>query len=295
MSKEKNGTVVELSKSLIGCLGTVAAALITGLFALIAVFAPRLSQGQTPDVPAARPTFTLEAALTIPTPMAPPPTVSPTSLTLPTLPLVPTATFTPVSSPAPTRVLTGTPPTGTLVLNEDFSNQATTWCRKTTGPIDVYCQDGELHLVSNGDHRWIGQGWYRDFIMQVQVRFIGDAGLGMLEFRATPASNPPHYIFSVSPAGYFGLYRAVPIPNTDYGNNVTLVEFAESPAIKKGNATNTFRVIAQGSRLTLFANDVQLASVEDGTVPEGRLGLGVGEGAHVVFDNLQVWVLPTPP
>lgn len=219
---------------------------------------------------------------------APTPTPVPTSP-----PPTPTA-IPPTSTPNPPSP---TPrPTADLIVSEDFGDQSSWWCQRETGPVDMYCQDGELHMVSKGERRWKGAGnSYRDFIVQVQARFIGDAGAYSLQFRAGSESNPPHYIFWVTPKGQFALTKWVPTPGTDKGSQLILVDLTESAAIKKGEATNTLQVIAQGSRITLYANNVELVRTIDTSYSEGRVGLGVAESAHAAFDNLKIWVPLTTP
>lgn len=219
---------------------------------------------------------------------APTPTPVPTTPP-PTLTAIP-PTVTPIP-PSPTPR-----PTADLVLSEEFGNQSSWLCQKETGAVDMYCQDGELHMVSKGDSRWKGRdNYYRDFIMQVQARFIGDAGVYMLVFRAGSQSNPPQYIFGVTSQGQFLLIKYVPAPGTDTGSWHFLIDPTESSAIKKGEATNTLRVVGQGSRITLYANDIELAHTVDTSLSEGRVGLGAAQGAHVAFDNLKIWVPLTTP
>ena len=79
------------------------------------------------------------------------------------------------------------------------------------------------------------------------------------------------------------------------GNRINLIEPTDSPAIKKGEATNTLQVVAQGSRFTLYANNVELARATDASYLDGLVGIGAADGAHVVFDNLKVWVPLTAP
>ena len=225
------------------------------------------------------------------------PTPTPTATPVPTATLTPLPTATPTLTRTPTYTPSPTPrPTADLVVSEDFGNQSNWWCQRETGPVDMYCQDDEFHVVSKGQSRWKGRGnYYRDFIMQVQARFIGDAGAYSLVFRAGSESNPPQYILWVTSKGQFSLVKYVPTPGTDRGNMASLIDRTESPAIKKGEATNTLQVVAQGSRITLYANNVELARAVDTSFSEGRVGLGAAEGAHAAFGNLKIWVPLTAP
>jgi hypothetical protein len=231
----------------------------------------------------ASPTATSTATPVPTATFTPPPTA--------TLTLVPTATVT--LTPTPTYTPSPTPrPTAELVLSEDFGDQASWWCQKEAGVIDFYCQDGELHAVSKDQRQfnWKGRpNSYRDFIMQVQVRFIGDAGASALVFRASSGASPSMYVSWVFPNGRGSLMKYVS------GNRMNLIDPTESPAIKKGGATNTFQVVARGSRFTFYANGVELVSAIDSSYQEGIVGIGAADEAHVVFDNLRIWVPLTSP
>jgi hypothetical protein len=72
----------------------------------------------------------------------------------------------------------------------------------------------------------------------------------------------------------------------------TLIPWTESAAIKQGEATNWLQVIAQDTRLTLFVNDQQLASISDGTYKEGGAGPVALEEGHAVVSTIKVWELP---
>lgn len=206
------------------------------------------------------------------------------------LPIAPLSTATRIPPTATSISRSPTPrPTADLVADEGFADQSGWWCQKETGVVDWYCEGGELHVVSKGQSqfRWKGRlNSYRDFTMQVQARFLGDEGAGSLVFRAGGGSPPPMYVFWIFPNGRFSLMKYVG------RDRINLVEPRESPAIKK-QATNTFRVVAQGLSFTLYANDVELARTADASYSEGIVGIGAADGAHVVFDNFRIWA-PQP-
>ncbi len=210
------------------------------------------------------------------------------TIVLPTL-VLPTSTppLTPTSiPPSPTSR-----PTADLVLNEEFADPSSFWCQKETGAkIDWYCQDGELHAVSKDLHSFQWRSIrtpYKDFIMQVQVRFVGDAGSAALVFRATLGVQPSMYVSFVCPTGCGSLAKY------SEGKQSLLIPSTNLPAIKQ-EATNTLQIVAQGSRFTFYANNVELARYNDASYSEGQLGMGAADGAHVVFDNLKIWVPNSP-
>ena len=71
-----------------------------------------------------------------------------------------------------------------------------------------------------------------------------------------------------------------------------LVEWAESDAIKQGNATNHIRAICDGATLELFVNGQKVATAEDSTFTQGDIAFSAttyeDEITEVHFDNLVV-------
>ncbi len=217
----------------------------------------------------------------VPTPTPPPSTSTPLPTSPPSTPTAIPPTSTPIP-PSPTPR-----PTADLVLSEEFADPSSFWCQKGTGTVDMYCQDGELHMVSKSQtqFQWKGRpNSYRDFMLQVQVRFIGNAGAAALVFRASSGTSPSMYVSWVFPTGQGSLMKYTT------GNRVNLIPPTQAPAIKKGEAANLLKMVAQGSRFAFYANDIELVQVTDASYPEGLVGIGAADGAHVVFDNLKIWV-----
>ncbi len=96
------------------------------------------------------------------------------------------------------------------------------------------------------------------------------------------------YVSFVIPTGQGSLMKYIE------GKQTTLVGLTELPAIKKGGATNTQKIVAQGSRFTSYDNDLELVRTADASYAEGQLGLGTADGAHAVFDNPKIWVPNSP-
>jgi hypothetical protein len=76
-----------------------------------------------------------------------------------------------------------------------------------------------------------------------------------------------------------------------------LIPWTPSPQIIKGpDQTNRLGCMAEGNKLSLYANGKLLATIEDDTYPEGGIGLFVGavktEGFTVLFDEVAYWELP---
>jgi hypothetical protein len=123
-----------------------------------------------------------------------------------------------------------------------------------------------------------------------------------LDVDATPLSGPDDndygvlvrrvdddnfYRFEISSDGFFNVQKR------RQGQWEKLVaDWAESPAIRKGRATNHLRVVCAGRALTFSVNGTQLAQVTDDALARGEIGLLAGTlsagGVQIAFDNLRV-------
>jgi hypothetical protein len=97
------------------------------------------------------------------------------------------------------------------------------------------------------------------------------------------------YYLRISGDGYYSIARA----NVGAGGEfIPLVDWAESNAIKKGNATNRIRAVCNGSTLELSINGEQVATAEDSTFTTGDIAFTAttyeSEATEIHFDNLVV-------
>jgi hypothetical protein len=94
------------------------------------------------------------------------------------------------------------------------------------------------------------------------------------------------YYLLASGDGYYTILKA------EDGEYTTLVDWTESSAIRKGNATNHIRVICDGSTLALFINGQRMATAEDSMYTTGDISLTAttyeAEPTEIHFDNLVV-------
>jgi hypothetical protein len=98
-----------------------------------------------------------------------------------------------------------------------------------------------------------------------------------------------HYL-SISGDGYYGIWL-------NYGPDwVPLVDWSQSDAIQRGNATNRIRAMCDGPKLSLFVNGQHLATVEDTTFAGGDIALTAtsyeGTATKIIFDDLVVYTSP---
>ena len=143
--------------------------------------------------------------------------------------------------------------------------------------------DNTINYIQPGDI-------FTDFYAEVDTVYsFGpvDAEYGIY-FRNADGSN--YYFYAVSPLGSFSLWKLV----DDEWESV--LGWTDSDVLEIGEgAENRLGVLAEGSSLTLLANDEVLAELEDDSFADGSLGLFVGafeEGdVEVGFDNFAVWAL----
>ena len=238
----------------------------------------------------------------------------PTAVHLPLLlkppkpPLTPMPTFAASLTPEPSATITQTPPpsdtptitltpTPALVYSEDFEWD---WCNWWVGDEPEYsaqCIDGEYEMrLKLPNWIWFAAQWWLscwDCIIDVDAHFSANRKSGSygLAFGLDGSSNG--YLFRVTAAQDWGLLKVA--------NRLLypLVPLGSSPHINPREETNHLRVERQGSRISLYVNGYQLATVHDATyVGQRMVGMAIesylGEGVQVRFDNLVVYEWPEP-
>jgi len=129
---------------------------------------------------------------------------------------------------------------------------------------------------------------YSDVTISVNVR-IHSGHSGGLFFRVTldPLGNyNGGYLFEIDTAGNYKIsaFNTSPQP---------LQDWTFTSALKKGfSVTNTLQVIARGSKLLFYANNVFLVAITDSNYPSGLvafLATTNGTDADIVYTNLKVY------
>jgi hypothetical protein len=120
------------------------------------------------------------------------------------------------------------------------------------------------------------------------------------QISAGPESNNAYGVVcrdqgDVTGTGYYlrisgdGFYQIVKAMGEEYE---ALVDWTETSAIQKGNATNHIMAVCNGSSLELFVNGERLAGVEDSTYTSGDIGFTATTYeetmTEVHFDNVIV-------
>ena len=248
------------------------------------------SPGATLREPTTAPTSTPS-----PSPTATPaPTLAPT----PTITATPAPTATPTTMPSPTP--TPRPPTATAVrtaLVADFSQWRTrteaTYRRSYDAATGEYLV--ELLEADFGDGLAASRA-VADCNVSVEVRRVsGPADLyGGLLFRWVEAPlgqfENDRYVFAVSPAGSFALFRQY-----SHRPSVAIIDWKAAPGIiKPGDASNLLRAICQGPEIRLLINGQEVAVLPDAELTQaGLIGIytrsapKAGNPTKVAYKNIR--------
>ncbi len=186
-----------------------------------------------------------------------------------------------------------------VTFSDEFRRDNGEWFTESDDDVTYEYAGRTLHIIVNSENRL---GWTFnstidelaavDYLVEVDVEQVAgpdDAELGLI-FRFVDEEN--FYFFAVSNLGNYSLWKLV---DNEWE---ALLDWTETDALQTdAEAINRLSVLTEGSQITLLANDVALAQVEDDTFATGTVGLMVGTfdeiGVDVAFDNLDLWVLTT--
>jgi hypothetical protein len=122
---------------------------------------------------------------------------------------------------------------------------------------------------------------------QVSAGPISDNAYGVV---CREDGNAGGYYLRISGDGYYSIARAAGVGEAE--EFVPLVDWAESSAIKQGNATNHIRAVCSDSTLELHVNGEHVATAEDSTFTSGDIAFSAtsyeSEATEIHFDNLVV-------
>jgi hypothetical protein len=181
-------------------------------------------------------------------------------------------------------------PAGVL-FQDDFSDTSSGWDRVNVDEGVTDYVDGSYRIFVNTDSTdvWANPGLnFTDTIIEVEAEKVGgpdDNDFGVI-CRYEDTNN--FYFFILSSDGYYGVGRVVDGVQELLGE----AELMPSDDIQTGNVTNNIKADCVGSTLTLYANGVQLISIEDTAFTSGDVGLLAGTfdtpGTDIYFDNFVV-------
>lgn len=181
-------------------------------------------------------------------------------------------------------------PSGNVLFQDDFGSRATGWDRLLTAEGTMDYDAGGYRMLINSLNTNFWTTPHKNF---ADVRMEVDAGklggpdenrIGMI----CRFTGSDYYFFMISSDGYYGI-------GIYAGGQAALLgqsEMKVSSNIKTGLAVNHLRADCAGDMLAFYVNGFQVASVYDGTLKSGDVGLLAGTfaqtGVDLVFDNFVV-------
>ena len=223
--------------------------------------------------------------------------VSPLVATLPrpaipsVAPAIPSVTPA-ISSPVSPVAGPGFPP-DLVQFQDDFSNPGSGWGihQGSSGSTDYSNGSFRIKVTKASSLVWTNpnQPLQNDISINVEATKAGgpdDNEFGVI-CRYQDSDN--FYYLFITSDGYAGIAMFK-------NNEETLLTgdaLISSDAIKQGTVTNSIRADCAGSRLTLYANNQQIASVTDSSFSSGDVGLIAAAnktpGVDILFDNFIVF------
>jgi hypothetical protein len=237
----------------------------------------------------------------------------PTATPLPTQPQAtqPAGTAEPTATQVPataTAVPTNTPvasPTATLppfnakasLGNPDFrdpmgSSSDINWARDGEMPdsdnLRLKLEDNQLIVIGRRpyfDTWWFSWPFLEDFFMQMDIETVTCSGKDayglILRGPARDTGDTWGYIVAFSCDGH---YRVRRVDSANPYAFVDLVPWTANVNIKTGsNQENRLGVEVDGRKITIYANNFQIAELTDSEYSEGRFGIFVMSGPTVNF------------
>lgn len=194
------------------------------------------------------------------------------------------------SAIAPVSLPQNALPAGSVLFQDDFSNQTTGWDR-------LLVNEGIMDYDSGG---------YRILVNALQTNFWSTPNKTFNDVRievdtgklAGPDENrigllcrfngKDYYFFIMTSDGFYGVGLFKDGQATLLGQS----EMLSSDSINKGLAINHLRADCAGQTLTFYVNGFQIAQAQDSTLTSGDVGMLAGTfstaGVDIVFDNFVV-------
>lgn len=232
------------------------------------------------------------------TPTATNPAVTDTPITPTAAPVTPTTTSTP--PPSPTATLPASDPRSGLgdpTFSDTFTD-GTSWPLYTDEHVSFTVKDSQLVMTAFDPNKY--NGWMftwpvvDDFYLEMTTETDDCSGLDQYGLMLRATKPPPEYIgylYGISCDGQYSLRR------WNGEKYVTLIDWTSSEQINAGsNQTNRIGILADGTRLVMYANGELLQEVSDATPQGGRFGVFVGSANTPDFttrvDMIDQWNIP---
>jgi hypothetical protein len=166
-------------------------------------------------------------------------------------------------------------------------------------PPLVGFSDGAYRLQARQATRFVAVGApiaqpLRDVVVSATFRKTGGppgGGYGLVVRNQAPDSldgvnqNLNAYVLECGDRGEYGIWRRA-------GDNwVDIVPWTRSDTVRTGGSPNDLMVRAIGDRFSFSVNGVEVANVQDATLPQGGVGVFVGgDFNEVALDHFMVQV-----
>jgi len=177
-----------------------------------------------------------------------------------------------------------------VIYFDDFSNPESGWDHSLEGGVKEYYQ-GTYHIridVPNHFSWSLAHQSLGDVRLGVDLAFTGDVELAEMGIICRLVDSNNFIFFTIRTDGQFAVFKR------QGGNEffIGMPGYQTSPAIKPGISTNHLEVECVGDRLTVYANNQHLTTVNDASFQIGDVGLIVGSydltSINVYFDNFTI-------
>jgi hypothetical protein len=128
---------------------------------------------------------------------------------------------------------------------------------------------------------------FADFTYEVQMTIV-EGQAGGVFFRSQDSQNSQFsYMFLIKSNGYCGLYVVL---NTASGPDFKGLVGGTITGFNTGlTQTNTIAIVARGSQIDIYVNQVGIARVTDSTYSQGGVGVIGWMNSDVVFSKAKLW------
>ncbi len=212
----------------------------------------------------------------------------------------PTATVPPTSPPPPTPTLDANDPKAGLgdPAFYDTFNNGESWPLYEDEHVSFIVKDSNLVMTGLNPDKY--NGWMltwpviSDFYLEMTTaskQCSGKDTFGNMVRAVKTEKGYIGYLFNISCDGHYSLRR------WNGEKYIQLVEWTKNDNINSGsNQTNRIGLMANGDKLSMYANGKLIGEYQDDTHAEGRFGVVVGaaETTNAKFwvDEIAYWDLP---
>jgi serine/threonine protein kinase len=172
-----------------------------------------------------------------------------------------------------------------LIYQDDFKDPSSGWGTFSNDTSEAKYEDNQYRIsikkaqgprIAFVAYPPIGQ--LEDAIIQVAARVTSiskDTSYGLIFGKQATTVADNYYFFHISSDTV--QYRFDKIVDGTWN---TLIDWNDSPSIKRATLTNIIKIQCKGDKILLFVNDQEVASITDDTFRRGYVGLGLAVRAQ---------------